>query len=276
MMNEFLPQNWVERVERLALGLEPVDAARGTRMAQPFDIVFDEAAQGLPRPRIRRHNSCLFILLYESDLPALPTRVKLRFLERARDLRLGPSDFARRFVPRLISFPLKAVAAAEQQKISDRIRRPWLFPGAAYEVCVTATGLRGRVSRNGQPARWARIVATQRGNGTVVGRAHGDDRGEFLLLISPEGSGIGDLPASLALTINVMCRAVAPAQSTQAPDPFWDLPEEVALDPLPGNPFIDPVAKGDTLPASFTPPTSTDIDLPLGRITSRSAVFVIP
>jgi hypothetical protein len=277
-MNSILSEDWIEKLDRLALGLEPIDAARGTRMPHPFQVVFDETARGLPRPDIHRHESCLFVLLYDAKLPTPPTRVKLRFVEIQR-VRVAPFlDVPRRFVPRLISFPIRSVADAELQKFSDRTRRPLLFPGAAYEVPAGATGLRGRVSRNGQPVRWARVSATQQGNGVVVGRAHGDDRGEFLLLVQPDASGIGDLPISIPITVSVSCRDIPPPLPSlvqRESDPFWDLPEEVAPDPLPGNPLNDPVATGETPPAGFTAPVATDMDLVLGEIQSAPAVFVI-
>lgn len=58
-MNRFLPSKFSEHVERLALGLEPVDAGRLTRIGRPLQVTFDGAPFGLPRPPIERHDSCL-------------------------------------------------------------------------------------------------------------------------------------------------------------------------------------------------------------------------
>lgn len=288
-MNELLSSAFVENVRRLALGLEPIDAERGARIAHPIRVAFDEEMTGLTRPPVARHDSCLHALLYQ---PGLADRVRLRFFEDwrgfvprvvsdrvRRALPVQIRAVARRYVPRRISYPILTVVDAEQGSYRLRVRRPALFPGAAYDVAAGMTGLRARVTRGGEMVRWARVVATLPGTDTVVGRAHGDDRGEFLLLVSAAAGAIGDLSDPLTIRVTVSGPTVAPVPS--APDlpdrdPLWDLPEETA-DPLdPNDPETDPVSSGVSLPTGYAASVFRDEALALGQITSASASFEIP
>ena len=260
-MNQFLSSPFVENVQRLALGLEPIDAGRRTRIAHPIEITFDKAPLGLPSFAIERHRSCLHALRYQPDLAT--NQVDLRFF-----------DATRRFVPRRLRIPVLTVAAAESQPFTFRVRRPVLFPGAAYDTSETATGLRGRVLRNNQPMRWARIEAALPGSGLVVGRAHGDDRGEFLLLIDSTASTIGDLENPLAINVTVSGPGIVPSPSSpELPglDPLWDLPLEVTS--APG--ASDPVSAGETLPPNYTATNARLVDFILGKLRSGAGDFVI-
>jgi hypothetical protein len=251
-MNEFLPSRFVESVKRLAIGLEPIDAAVRLRPSHPIDVTFDVAPFKLPRPAIDHHRTGLHVLLYTT---ALTSPVDLRFVDRAR-----------RYVPRRLRIPILTQAAAEAAPPARRVRRPVLFPGAAYDV-ADATGLRGRVVRGGQPMRWARVVARLPGAGPVVGRAHGDDRGEFLLLIGSEAGPIGDLDPPLKVEVTVFGPAIPPAPITPdqpAIDALWDLPLETAA--APGDP--DPVSSGEQQPASYTASAMLPLDLAFGRVLS--------
>ena len=146
-MNEFLPSRFGEHVKRLAIGLEPIDAVLRLRPSYPIDIAFDGAALGLPRPAIDHHRTGLHVLLYS---PTLTSPVDLRLVDRAR-----------RYVPRRLRIPILTKAAADAAPALRRVRRPVMFPGAAYDV-ADATGVRGRVVRGGKVMRWAR----------EIGRAH--------------------------------------------------------------------------------------------------------
>src|SRR6185436_7653150 len=117
------------------------------------------------------------------------------------DIRI--SDVPRRWAPRRIRYPILPEKAADLNPAAFRLRRPELFPGAAYELPESVTGIRGRVRRAGAPMRWARVEASDPVSGIVVGRAHGDDRGEFLLALSPQASPVGDLVDPLPLDITV-------------------------------------------------------------------------
>jgi hypothetical protein len=264
-MNEFVDLRFVENVKRLALGLEPIDAGRGLRTAHALRVVFNEAVTGLPRPSVDRHDSCLHALLYQ---PGVADRVALRFVESER-----------RFVPRLISYPILTLEDAESLPYQNRVRRPALFPGAAYDVASLHTGIRGRVIRDGQPGRWARVTATLPGGGPVVGRAMADDRGEFLLLLHPSASPVGDLVDPLEIRVDVFLPAAAPvppSPDVPAQDPFWDLPLEEAQTLDPADPEDDPVSAGEILPGDFTATTGRDIGIRLGRMHSETNAFTIP
>lgn len=279
MTNLFLPERFSERVERLMLGIEPVDAQRGGRIAQPISVVIDgnpSAAPGsgaafvarsadddwarvlgLPDAvggleRLPRHDSCRHVLLAR---PALHGPLAIRLVDRQR-----------RFAPRRIRYPLPA----SMDTPAPRVRRPALYPGAAYLLGDAATGLRGRVTwhaatTNEQPARWVRVEATI--DGVVVGRAHGDDRGEFLLLLDNAAGGLGDLPQPLVATVTVFGPAAPPA--VPAGDPFGDLPLEVlAADP-------DDVSPGTRLPTGYaaTAVSRRDVTFTPGRLLAQQPKF---
>jgi hypothetical protein len=122
--------------------------------------------------------------------------------------------------------------------------------------------------------RWARVEARLPGAGLLVGRAHGDDRGEFLLLIGAEASPVGDLNPPLQLEVTVRGPAVPPVPPTpDRPkiDPLWDLPLEQAA--LPGDP--DPVSAGESQPSDYTASTMQAVALPFGRILSGFTFIIV-
>jgi hypothetical protein len=275
MSNAFLADFYVEHVDRMMLGIEPVDALRAGRVAPAIDIVLD----GLPtvssaswRPdsaaarwgrslgfpdaigslrRIARHDSCRYALLFK---PGMTPPVTLRIF-----------DGLRRFAPRRIRYP----APADILTSSPRIRRPALFPGAAYAVSEAVTGLRGRVTWNESttnevPARWVRVEAQI--NGQVVGRAHGDDRGEFLLLLDNLAGGLGELPVPLVAQVTVF--GPAGPQPLPVDDPLGDLPLEVVADP-------DLVSAGTQAPPGYaaTASSSRAVEFDLGRLLTAQPKF---
>jgi hypothetical protein len=151
-----------------------------------------------------------------------------------------------------------------------------MFPGAAYDTSETATGLRGRAvwapPPGDAPVRWARVEATV--NGTRVGRAQGDDRGEFLLLLDSAAGGIGDLPVPLTARITVFAPPAPPVPTDpdQARDPLWDLPVEL----LAGLADPDDVSTGERLPAGYvsTASSTRTVTFEPGRLSSEEPAFV--
>jgi hypothetical protein len=269
-MNQFLPERFVENVQRLALGLVPIDAERRTRVVHPFRITFDQTARGLRRPPVERHASCLHVLRYH---PGLTGPVDLRLFDSRRPL-YHPDHDRRRFVPRRLRIPILTEAAADNQPYTFRVRQLGLFPGAAYDVSESATGLRGRVLRGGQPMRWAWVVATIPNRNVVVGRTQGDDHGEFLLLIGAAGLPPGDLVDPLAIQVTVFGPNPVPVPAfpeLPALDPLWDLPLEQAS--APG--IADPVSAGTHLPPDYTAAASQIVDFQLGVLRSGVPAFVI-
>jgi hypothetical protein len=268
-VNTFLPSRYVERLHRLALGIEPIDAMTGRIAAQPIDVALEVVPggvlSGLPLPRFDRHRFGRHALRY---VPGVGDPVELRMLVPAR-----------RYVPRRLRVPiatLQEVLDGEETgseiPVSERIRRPALFPGAAYDVSPAMTGLRGRVVRNGAPVRWTRIVA--RTGGVVIGRAHGDDRGEFLLLLGIDTSNLAALVSPVAVALEITRRS--PLATVPTTDPLWGLPLETL--PAPGQP--DLVARGTEAAPEYLPPgpavsATVTVNVPLGRITSGRPDLVI-
>src|SRR5262249_44320469 len=154
---------------------------------------------------------------------------------------------------------------------TGRVRAIHLFPGAAYDFSQNTTALRGRArTADNKPVRWVRVEARRpegrNGSpGPVVGRAQGDDRGEFLLLISSAAS-IGPLndKLNLPLSVTVWAAAAPPPASdfTKQNDPLWDLPLEVVTTAGPS----DPVSLGEQLPATYTVSSTQTITFELGRV----------
>ena len=249
-MNVFLPEMFVEHVDRLALGLEPRDAVSRLRPARLVDIAVDGPPQlGADppawlepnaiagRPTLHRHGSGRYVLLFAAhvDTPV--------------DVRLVPRD--RRYVPRRLRFAIPAIAtvltaetAGTDIPTTSRIWGPTLFPGATYDVVDSQTTVRGRVTRGGRPVRWTRVEASA--DGHVVGRAHGDDRGEFLLVLGQNTGAVGDLQPSLPVTIDVYARD--PELPVDPTDPLGDLPLEPAA---PAASVPDDVSAGVELPGNY-------------------------
>jgi hypothetical protein len=262
-MNRFLPDQFEESIQRLALGLEPVDAGLGLRVPHAIRITFDSDPIGLPRPQIDRHHSCRHVLLFD---PSFTNSVDLRIL-----------DPSRHFVPRRLRIPIRSVAQADSKPAADRVRRPSMFPGAAYDATSLVTGLRGRVLRGGRPMRWARVAAATPGTNKIQARAHGDDRGEFLLLIGSGVAPVSDSDVSVQFDLQVSGPTVIPvpaAPDLPGIDPLWDLPLEKPLslgspDPVDPN---DPMFAGLTLPDTYTILNTTAVTFPLGQVISQDFI----
>lgn len=260
-MNGLLAPHFSTHVHRLALGLETLDAARDARIAHPIRVEIEGTAAVRARHRVDRHDSCLHALLYR---PGLGSSVDIRLVESAR-----------RFVPRRLRVPLPDLEADDNPPPSQRSRRPMLFPGAAYDVGETATALRGRAVRDDSPLRWARVEATRPDSGLVVGRAHGDDRGEFLLLLAPAAMQVGELVTPLPIQVTVFAPTTAPSPPAAdgASDPLWDLP----LEELPDAALPDTVASGEELPPDYDATTTRIVEFIPGRILSSDIdEFTIP
>jgi hypothetical protein len=270
MSNLVLSQDYVEVVHRLALGIEPIDAAMGQRLARPVQVVLDGV------PESTRNGGASGLDRATSGLKLLNASSSGRFVvlhrkQQVTAFAIRLSDAARRFVPRRLSYEVPA----EIESLAGRVRRPALFAGAAYDVSGTATGLRGRVLWSAAPdssvVRWARVEATV--NGEVVGRAHGDDRGEFLLLLHPLAAGFGDL-APLELEVTVFAPAEPPLPDTAEQalrDPLWDLPlERLSLGTDP-----DRVSSGEALPDGYAATASSrrTVSFELGRLRSDEPAF---
>ena len=263
-MNELLDSRYSEVVHRLAAGIEPLDAIRGTRAGR-FARVNLEHPRHLPAAGPVAHAGGRWSIRYVTRLPG---HVDIRI-----------EDPLRRLVARRLRLPVvpeakvrDAERAGGSLAASQRTWRPALFPGAAYPATASATGIRGRATRAGTPARWVRVEARLAGTTDVLWRAHGDGRGEFLLVVGPDPQAPAELPDTIAVTIDVLAAAPAPVPPVGGTDdPYWDLPLETVSPPGPD----DPVSRGVALPPSYDPGVraTRDVDLVPGRILAGLAPF---
>jgi hypothetical protein len=281
--NQVVPSRYDERILRLALGVEPLDAASRGRAPDRLRVVVEVHPSPLHEwrtwppgvrltdvlPPLRRHRTGRWVRLHDGAV-AVPMTVRI-------------DDASRRYVPRrlAVDVPSEADLLAEEADpaVPDsppgrRMLRPWLHPGAAYDVGAGATGIRGRAvevvdaaTDERRPLRWVRVRATTRTTPPEdLGWAHGDDRGEFLLLLStpPDEIALADDPVEARLTISALLPPPDPDPDdpllTEV-DPLWDLPVE------PITPPHDPAHGQAFLPAhaSFGP---FDVDVEVGRVLS--------
>lgn len=277
-MNLLLPARFSESLQTLALGIEPIDAAREQPMLSPVMLTHDDAphfpSTGNRRQAFERHDSNRHVLRYDAYYAALPRTVTLRIFDQPEAL-YAPDADRRRFVPRRLQIQLPTLANAAAAAVSSRGCRPLLFPAAAYPISQMVTGLRAQVMRTAsgprpeRPARWARVLATVPAAqpvlalSTVVGRAMVDERGEFLLLIRHHPSALGTgsmLP--IRLRVFAAAEAVPPNVSLPGIDPLWDMPIEAPASLADS----DAVLRGEALPAGFVAVNDRLIDIPLGRL----------
>lgn len=169
-------------------------------------------------------------------------------------------DPARRYVSRRIEVTLwphdRILDDRPNQGVSVAARTipVWLLPGAAYPLARGTTAIRGRVARQGVAVPWARVVAVDSGDpNTVLGRTHGDDRGEFLLVLARTNQN----PVQSAVDVRLIVQAPAVASA--------DPPVETAQ--RPGNPAgmpgdLDlPVLRGETPSPAHLPNTAPAVTL---------------
>jgi hypothetical protein len=215
----------------LSLGVEPIDAVTGNRIRHRL-VIEHESANGRVRGRLPRRGTGLHAVLRPVGGNAAR--------DQATAFRVYDRD--RRIVPRRL--------AGLPDGGGPSVFRPRLFPGAAADVAATATGLRvtvlRRVERSGRalstvPYRWVRAEATIGGRSVAV--AHGDDRGELLLLLPPLLPVGSELPPEHEVRLAIFGGPEAPAST----DWLADLPLEVVAA------SNDAVARGEQLPAGYAP-----------------------
>lgn len=205
---------------RLAIGLEVVDAMRGSLA----DVVV--TSEG-PFHRGRRPGR-----FHRLATPGLTSAV----------VRVG--DERRRYVPRRFVLPPGTTS------------RVALFPGAGFGPHGGTTGLRGEVvDQAGTTVPWARVVARHPTSHRVTGRADGDDRGEFLLLLIP-GPSLVDLPPAFAFEMALT---------------VWVLPGPLAgplAEAVPPPDEVEDLTKGPDAPPGYVDRGTTTVHMRLGEITS--------
>ncbi|WP_412543345.1 hypothetical protein R8Z50_12960 [Longispora sp. K20-0274] len=236
-------------VHRLALGVEVVDARTGRLVGAALrvgrQVPGGGAEPGWPCQDLEYAAPGRY---RQRQVPGLPASVVIRI-----------DDPTRFFAPRRFEVTLWPLADLERADatpptgpyvpVGSRLLRPWLTPGSACALPRGSTAVRGRVVRDGSPVRWPRIVAFGAG-GARVGWAHGDDRGEFLLVVTGPGRlpPPVDDPVELEMEITAFPTGQAPAR-----DPADRLADLVV----------------ERVPRSTVPPTPADLDNPQLRGLAR-------
>jgi len=275
-MNVFLASRYIERVRQGAAALQLWDGAHGGRVRDRLDVLVEREdplspawlGAELPHRSVHLHG-----VLYERQLPGRP--------KKAIDVRVY--DRRWRFTPRRLRLPIPATpepAVGATPRL--RIRRTALYPGPAYDVTSCSTGVRGRVTfaATGRAVRWPRVLVPNPSPPPPGGArrpplavAHGDQQGEFLLLLPPHVVIAPTAPAgATTLDINISWQTLPAAAATR--DPLEGLPVEViapatgTADPLVGSPAEVPdwIAMGWDLPPEYTHSVTRTVAFTAGRI----------
>jgi hypothetical protein len=263
---------------RIALGLAWIDALGQAGADGASSTVLERIGDFALVQAFERHHGGRFALRYAGLVKkrldrahgaGLDTDWRLHVHAPARP---GQPAFdahgdARRYVPRRLRLAAVFDGAGPAPSPAN-IRRPWLWPGAAYPFPATATLARGSVRRGASPATavalpWARIFATTPstqadfGLATVVGCGHGDDRGEYVLALDARAvSG-----AALGNPVMVRLWAYAPPPAPPAAgDTFLGLVYEDG-----GSAADSEILRGRAVPPEYTLNQSRVIGLRLGE-----------
>jgi hypothetical protein len=283
---------------RLTLGLSLVDALTGIGAAPPLRADLETigpyafpATIGADRQAMRfeMHGAAKHAVRYAGRIrklidkavarPAAPTMsVRIYAPLDATQSGYDPAREARRYVPRRLRL-LPAMDGDQPAPTPDNIRSCWLWPGSAYPKPAAATAIAGRVLRGpsvaaATPIPWARVFATTPPAAVVfdadnvVGVGHGDDRGEFLMML--QQSAVQG--AALSNPVSVRLWAFVPPV-TPPPDPrdaLAGLPIEDA-----GVDTTSDVLSGRVAPPGYSQQISTLLDLRLAETTSNAATTLL-
>jgi hypothetical protein len=254
--------------DQLATGIGTATVLHRLALAVECRGILEDAVTSLPLRVGRQAPPRLLPRPPEAGWPCLdlasrsPGRFKLLdHPSYARDLVLRVDDPTRRCVPRRFSVHLWPAARIREDggpyvPVASRLVRCWLWPGAAAQLPRGTTVIRGRVERSLAPARWARVVA-RTGALEVAGRAHADDRGEFVLVVTLTGQN--PVASQVALDLSV----VAP-QNPAAADPLDRCADLVVEDvPRSGSPpgphdLDNDRLRGIAVPAGYVANTRPD------------------
>ncbi|WP_250037778.1 hypothetical protein [Paractinoplanes maris] len=280
-MNTYLSGDWAERVFRLRLGVDPVDALEPVRRPGLTVSVLLERVPGphpvpdrpdhtMGLPALRRSRTGRFALRFGSAVtdsaPLIPIRI------------VDPSE---QYVPRRLSVPAPTFAAVlgtdDLPGKPARAHRPVLFPGRRRGLAPGTTAMLGRVVRAGEAVPWARIEARPAGAGPVLWRAQADHRGEFLLVVGPLPVPVATSRATTVdVDVAVFARDLPPhsdpvdSPSRSRADPLWLLPVE----PVTALGAGDPAEAGERLPAGYTHRITSRQTLPRGRAVRPAPIVV--
>lgn len=202
-----------------------------------------------------------------------PTRLVISIAAgRRADGTWHAQDDVRRYVPRRLAL-IPQLDGLQPAGGWLNIREVGLWPGARWPLPANATAVRGRIRRGADtdtlaPAAWARLTLTRPAdplaaadfdNETLVGWAHGDDRGEFLAVL---GSNV--LPGGAVLPASVPVRLwvfLPPAGGSS--DTFDRLPIEIA-----GSDPHSAVLGGTEAPPGYLRQAAVTLTLSPGEVTT--------
>jgi len=262
-------------LHRLALGVEPRDAIGRAPVATAVRV-----GQEVPRrmrPRAARFEDAWPCLDFETNGMAKfklryqiggPRRIKVNQDGSPPRITVRIDDFRRRFVPRRFRIALWTKLELESADptpgagptgpyvpMASRLLRPFLFPGAMYTAPRGTTAIRGRVvTTQGKEVRWPRVIAKNAGD-EAVGIAHGDEHGEFLLIITD----LGTMPALVTETFEVDLEIFAwKSNAAPTPDPT-DRVADLVVESVDRTHAADPdnpVLLGIEIPSDYTQSTT--------------------
>lgn len=257
----------VEHLEHwLLLGLELRDATTGGTALPPIVATLESVGHYDLGIMLEAHGASRHALRYAGLARArLSALVKAHADTSAVVLIDCPS---RQHVPRRVRFTLALDGNAPKlAPPRSNARTAWLWPGAAYTMPATSTLLRGRVVEgpdldHAAPVPWARVFTTipvaqtKFEQATVVGSAHADDRGEYVLAITQAAFAGAALPATVDVRLWAYRSSLVGPPS--AGKKFDGLGAEDA-----GADVFNDVLRGDVVPAGYT--LSKDMKLTLLR-----------
>jgi len=236
-------------LHRLALGVECLDALGDRPVMTSVRVGRQATERMLPRPLdptwpcldLEMSGTARFKLRHQRPLPA--------------ELVVRVDDPTRRYVPRRLTvhpWPVVALDETSGQPfvpVRSRLLRAWLWPGSAYPLPRGTTAIRGRVVHASLPVRWARLTAIGP-NGGVAGRAHADERGEFVLVITDAAQN----PLRSAVPVVLSIRAPKAPGRVDPTDRCADLvSEDVVRSAAPPSPadLDNDVLRGLALPPGY-------------------------
>jgi hypothetical protein len=280
-------------VHRLALAITPLDSLMEQSVRVPVRVGREVPRRPARRPRV---GGALDQLAARLDVPLEARGLSAYLLRHRLDITPpdGPAvteavirldDLARHFAPRRLRVPVWSRQRVEEPdsdrqvdpiSAAQRTVAPRLFPGSGYQPVRGATGVRGRLrDGDGEPVPWPRVRAFG-DQDELLGTAHGDERGEFMLVLRSTGlvppPAPSELPIRLAFWVLDPDATPPEDQVLDDRDPLQSLVIEDAVDRDPaGRPtgaVDDQVLIGESIPTGYQPApvTNDSLTAEIGRL----------
>lgn len=269
----------VELRHRLALGISWVDSITQLGSGGPLTTTLERIGDYAINMAFERHRSDRFAHRYSglvkkrlektiADGNDSDFYLHVHAPEQAGAPPFNAETDARLYVPRRLRMGL-VLNGSEPAATPQNMRVPWLWPGAAYPFPQTSTLIRGRVRRGAslttsQPLLWARLFATVPETelvfnpASIVGTAHGDDRGEFVMAL--DARAVSGAALKNPVLVRLWAFAPPPGLPVNAADSFQGLPIENT-----GTAITSDILRGRSVPPAWTVQQSKILDLRLGE-----------